>query len=215
MLEPNYDEKTGIFYGVIAQNSLNLEVVDDILFGSDTIDLSYEEAKKELNKNIEDHLGCLTDIYNLSVDIIGEHSLKYSWEKENLKKIRDILNCFKNHRIKEIKEILLGEFNIQYGCRCDNPDFLYESDGYKIIKCLDYDLMIIKSPYYCFAPKCSPCVPCAGNLDGIKKGREYKKQTYCLDSSFYESDEKPKYQIYRVSDNIQVHGPLEMLNKED
>jgi len=194
---PNYDSKTGIFYGVVAQNSLNSEVVQDILFGSDTTDLSYEEALKELNKNIEDHLGCLTDIYNLSVDIIGKHSLKYFLENRNLEKIKDILNHFKNHRYDQIRMILEEEFNNQY--ECDEPDFLYESNGYKIINCLDSDLMIIKSPFYTFAPECSPCVPCAGDLDSIKEGREYKKKTYCLGKDFYDEENKPTFKILEVA----------------
>jgi hypothetical protein len=200
---PNFDSEAKIFYGVIAQRSLNPEVVDDILFGSDTTDLSYTEALKELNARIEDSLGCLTDIYNLSVDIIGKHSLKYSWEKENLEKIKDVLSHFKNHRIDEIKEILIEEFNNHY--ECDEPDFLYEDkEGYKIIRCLNYDLMIIKSPYYCFAPECSPCVPCAGNIDDINPNRQYSKKTYCLGKDFYDEENKPVHKIFNVSDDKEV-----------
>jgi hypothetical protein len=201
---PNYDEKTGIFYGVVAQNSLNPEVVDDILFGSDTIDLSYEEAIRELNARVEDSLGCLKDLYNLASDIIGPHNPNNGKSEErNLETIRDILNDFKNHRIDNFKETLIEEFNNHY--ECDNPEFLYEADGHKIIKCLNYDLMIIKSPFYTFAPECSPCVPCAGNIDDINPNREYSKKTYCLDESFYDEENKPKVKIFEVATDKEVN----------
>jgi len=194
---PNYDEKTGIFYGVIAQNSLSGEAVDDILFGSSTRDLSYEEAEKEIKEQINNSLESLTDLYNLCVDIVGKHSLKYSWEKDNLRKIREVLNLYKDKEPKEdIEAILLDEWNNRYDC--DSPEFLYEADGYKIIRCLDFDLMILKSPYYCYAPRCSPCVPCAGDLDSIREDWEYNKKTYCLDESFFDEENKPKYKIYEV-----------------
>lgn len=193
---PNYDEKTGIFYGVISQNSISPYVLEDIVFGSDTIDLSYEEGLKELNKNIDNHLGCLTDIYNLSVEIIG-----------NLEAIREILNHFKNRRYEEIRNIFEEEFNNSY--ECDDMDFLYEADGYKIINCLTTDIMIIKSLYYCYAPECSPCVPCAGDLDSIDSERQYVKKTYCLDPEFFDEEENsfgtfPGYKIYKVIDDSEV-----------
>jgi hypothetical protein len=208
---PNYDEEAKIFYGVVAQNSLNSDVVSDILIGSDTLDLSYEEAIRELNARIEDSLGCLTDIYNLSVDIIGKHALKYSWEKENLRDIKEVLRFFKEEDFEAIKEILIEEFNNSY--ECDSPDFEYkDKEGYIIINCLDYNLMIIKSPYYCFAPECSPCVPCAGDLDSIIEGREYSKKTYCLGKDFYEDSKdstesesnEPKHKIFEVATDKEV-----------
>jgi hypothetical protein len=206
----NYDEKTGIFYGVIAQNSLNSEVVDDILFGSDTTDLSYEEARKTLMDQIDEAITekDLRQIYNISLDIyhIWDKKLKpfSTWDsdKRDFSDIKEILSLFKIEEFDQIKEILEEEFNNHY--ECDNPDFLYESNGYKIIKCLNYDLMIIKSPFYTFAPQCSLCVPCAGDLDSIREGREYAKKTYCLGKDFYDEDERPKFKIFNVNDDKEV-----------
>jgi len=33
------------------------------------------------------------------------------------------------------------------------------------VNCLDSDILVTKSPFYTYAPFCSPCVPGAGNLD--------------------------------------------------
>ncbi len=199
---PNYDPNTGIFYGAIAQNSLNPEVVSDILLGSDTRDLSYEEVLNDLNFKIDNAIefNSLEEMYQISKEVIGDHKLN----KYRLELIREILNHFKNKRFGAIKDILESEFNNSYE-NPGSPDFLYESEGYKIINCLDnYNFMILKSPYYTFAPECSPCVPCAGDLDSIFEDREYTKKTYCLGKDFYNEDEEPKFKIYKVSDDKEV-----------
>jgi len=78
--------------------------------------------------------------------------------------------------------------------------YSYDGEGYKLVNCLDSDIMILKSPYYTFAQFCSPCVPGAGNLDsampdGVK--------TYCLGHEWFESTAAP-YPVYRVADDQEV-----------
>ena len=211
---PNYDEEAKIFYGVVAQNSLNSEVVSDILFGSDTLDLSYEKALKDFIFQFES----LTDDKDLTVfyDFIKEvlhiyklRPSKYESDKIILNEVKNLIKLFKREEFDQIKEILIEEFNNHY--ECDNPDFEYKSDGYIIINCLSYDLMIIKSPFYTFAPECSPCVPCAGNIDDINPNRQYSKKTYCLGKDFYDEENEPTYKIYNVSDNKEVNLWIKLL----
>lgn len=81
----------------------------------------------------------------------------------------------------------------------DDGEYIAES-------CLDSDILVIKSPFYTFAPFCSPCVPGAGNLDeacgsGVK--------TYCFGPDWYDSDDKPKFKIYSVETNALVYEPVE------
>ncbi len=45
-----------------------------------------------------------------------------------------------------------------------------KTSEYTAIDCLDSDVMLLKSPYYTYAPFCSPCVPGAGNLDDAWMG---------------------------------------------
>jgi len=204
---PNYDEEAKIFYGVIAQNSLNSDVVSDILFSSDTTDLSYESAQKTLMDQIENAIldRDLKQMFDISLDIyhIWDKTLKpfSTWDddKRDFASIKEILSLFKIEEFDQIKEILEEEFNQNYECDGDSRDFVYKSDGYIIINCLDYDLMIVKSPYYCFAPECSPCVPCAGNIDDINPNRQYSKKTYCLGKDFYDEENKPKVKIFEVA----------------
>lgn len=49
---PNYDEKTGIRYGVISPHSINQDALNDIY--TNGTDPQYEEAKKELLTKIEE-----------------------------------------------------------------------------------------------------------------------------------------------------------------
>ena len=70
----------------------------------------------------------------------------------------------------------------------------YEGDGYKLTGCLDSDIFVLESPYYTFAPFCSPCVPGAGNLDSADADGA---KTYCLGHDWFE-DGKAPYEVYSV-----------------
>ena len=73
----------------------------------------------------------------------------------------------------------------------------YNKDGYLITGCLDFDLFILKSPFYTFAQFCSPCVPGAGNLDCPC---ETGPKTYCLGHDWFD-DGKAPYPVYSVATN--------------
>ena len=55
-----------------------------------------------------------------------------------------------------------GEWN---DCQAEAIGYNFEGDGYQMTSCLDSDVMVLKSPFFTYAPFCSPCVPGAGNLD--------------------------------------------------
>lgn len=88
-------------------------------------------------------------------------------------------------------------------------NYLYEEDGLVLTGCLDSDLMVIKSPYYTYAPFCSPCVPGAGNLDGAPTVHEFLTapveqlfaaqwpRVYCLGHDWFDGGQAP-YIIFRV-----------------
>lgn len=76
----------------------------------------------------------------------------------------------------------------------------YSGDGYRLVDCLDSDIMILDSPYYTYAEFCSPCVPGAGNLNGYHADGA---KTYCLGHDWFD-DNKAPYPIYRVSDDAIV-----------
>ncbi len=88
----------------------------------------------------------------------------------------------------------------------------FEDSEYRLSSCLGSDIMILSSPYYAFAPFCSPCVPGAGNLDSaVEDGSDVDSgvKTYALGHEWFESGKAP-YLIYRVSDNTLVSSDKEI-----
>lgn len=84
--------------------------------------------------------------------------------------------------------------------------FTYAEDGYKAESCLDSDVMILESPFYTYAPFCSPCVPGAGNLNAIQTTRIDAKsgvKTYCFGHDWFE-DGKAPYRVFNVADDTEV-----------
>lgn len=204
---PNFDKNTGIFYGVIGFNEMSPYALDDILI--EARDLTWEDGLKKLNDDINTIIEekDLRAIFDLTCDIFtyGTYKSLYGnakicdWHKRDIEAIKEVLSLFKSGEFQEVINILEMKFNDSY--ESDEPNILYEYQGYQIINGNSFTLMVIKSPYYCFAPECSPCYPCAGNLGDIREDRKYSKKTYCLDSSFFEESDKPKYKIYEVKED--------------
>jgi hypothetical protein len=83
--------------------------------------------------------------------------------------------------------------------------FTFEDDGYLCENCLDSDIIILKSPFYTFAPFCSPCVPGAGNLNDADGPRSGGVKTYCFGHDWFEDCKEP-YPVYRVDTDAEVTG---------
>ena len=87
----------------------------------------------------------------------------------------------------------------------DEPlGFKLEDDDYTAVDCLDSDVMILRSPYYTYAPFCSPCVPGAGNLDDSEgHTSENGVKTFCFSHDLFE-DRRAPYRVFRVEDDSEV-----------
>lgn len=83
----------------------------------------------------------------------------------------------------------------------ESTGFHYDGDGYKLIDCLDFNIMVIESLYYTKAEYCSPCVPGAGNLDSTS---DDGVKTYCLGPDWFDGDNKIPYHVYLVKDNSAI-----------
>lgn len=87
-----------------------------------------------------------------------------------------------------------------------------DTGGYKAIDCLDSDVMLIASPFYTYAPFCSPCVPGAGDLNAaipaITAGHDTADlqprgaKTYCFNHDWFE-DGKAPYRVFRIADDTE------------
>jgi hypothetical protein len=89
-------------------------------------------------------------------------------------------------------------------CYGDEPIGYYlNTADYRAQSCLDSDILITRSPFYCFAPFCSPCVPGAGNLDSADgRTAETGVKTYCLGHDWFTDDNgdpcAAPYDVYDV-----------------
>lgn len=107
-------------------------------------------------------------------------------------------------------------------CDCDGEDadycaaealhFEYTGDGYEMVTCLDTDVMVLKAPFYTFAPFCSPCVPGAGNLDDAARAYERDPDTgdvhgwednatYCVGHDWFDDGVAP-YPVFGALSNM-------------
>jgi hypothetical protein len=171
---PNYDETTGIYYGVINPHSITPEVLNDLYDrGTDPI---YKESKKQLTDKIN-------ELFEL-IGFIGD-------DKES--DLRD-----------EIEQI----FNDNY--QSDGSGIYdYEDQEYTLhVSGDNFGIFVIKSPYYTFCRKCSPCAPNAGDLDSPINPDDYEvlnlwDKAYCLDKSYFEGEKVP-YRVYRVDNDQEV-----------
>lgn len=170
---PNIDPETGIHYGIIPKNDL-LNCAEE--FFNEATDITYEELAEEIRAEI-----------NGTLDELFESLERQTIVSEELKQ-----------RIKDdAMEQIINEFNDDYNDEVAR--LIYETDEYIIQGDNDdSDLFVIKSPYYTYAPRCSPCAPNAGYLRDANVNAEFK--TYCLGPEWFE-DEKAQYPIWKVEND--------------
>ena len=189
----NRDPSTGIRYGVISQRAIMPEALEDIYFGPHSKDLAYEAAVEEIKKQLAAAFDQHPDDKRGELGSVLKNFMRLPRLDERLEELMDCTNS------SELWGVIEQDFNDGLGDNEVNP--LFDDGEYRITKCLDSDLMILKSPYYTYAQMCSPCCPGACNLDspldesvGDKEGNK----CYCLDKSWFENEEAP-YPIYEVA----------------
>ena len=183
--QSNTDTDTSVRYGVICQNSVSGEAVEDVYHGPHSRDMAFESHRDEIKEAI-------------ASAIKGSNKLEDSFRERDLE---SIIEAAFDEAEEHIASLLAA------------TDPLYEHDGYKITKCLDCDLMILKSPFYTYAQYCSPCVPGAGNLnhpfDGpienwCKAAEEAGfPKVFCLGHDWFDDNTAP-YPVFSVATNEQV-----------
>ena len=155
MVNSIFDEKIGIevHYGTIYGNDVSSFVLDDIIRNG--IDLNHQEAIEQLKEDFK----TLIDEF-LSDNYLSDRYI-------------DIDAWF---------ESIESSFNDTYESM--DSTYLYEEEGYEIeFHTYDNSLIILKSPYVCYAAPCSPCFPNGGYIRD--KGSVL---TYCLGVDWYDED---------------------------
>lgn len=191
--QANRNPDTSIRFGVISQRSISGESLDDVYHGPHSIDLAFEGAEEELKKALRGVL----DPY-------------FSDSKRGAK--GDGMNDGTS-RLDVAVDDAFSTLDGWADSLENETDPLYEHDGYKINKCLDGDLFVLKSPFYTYAQLCSPCVPGAGNLDHPFDGpiEMWEKaaeeagfpKVYCLSHDFFDDLLAP-YPVFSVTTNEQI-----------
>lgn len=162
----NINTETGIRYGVISQNSVSPETMDDITCGPHSKDLGWDAFVEDFKLKAKQFASDF--MHDSLADQFVEHAADFDW---------------------------LGE--------CYQPDsleFEFDDGEYLIRRCLDNDMVVIRSPYYTHAQFCSPCVPGAGNLDSPC---DDGPKTYCLGHDYFEGGRAP-YRVFDVDTNKEV-----------
>lgn len=185
----NRDLETGIRYGVIPFNDLynNAET-----FFEGAEDLDWEAHVDKIRKDIRN---AIADIIREEAGIDDDATIDEAAEEAFLAIEERMIDGYKN----------------------DTPRLQYVDDEYTIDKLDETDLFVAKSPYFTFAPECSPCAPGACYLrDGITEakgarqeygagqfvefatmnGKELHK-TYCLGHDWFDGEVAP-YAVYSV-----------------
>lgn len=223
----NADPETGIRYGVISQRSLMPEAASD--FGYiNSRDLSHEAAVEEIKKKLQEALdvgttGTEDDKRAAFSSILGDIS------RRSLDLIDDLMEIeYGEGAVEEAWDIIQDAFNDHY--HCEDPDWLYEHDGYKATNCLNFDVMLLASKFFTFAQFCSPCVPGAGNLDhpftgkavphGYYKGWAEQFQfeaeqngfakCFCWSHDWFEGGRAP-YAVFEVGTNKFIPAPCSQI----
>ncbi len=167
----NIDAKTGIRYGVISQNSVSQALGDS--------DLDYVYPGPNCPKCGRDAIGALQHVASDNAQAGYEHlGGCHDWQCDDCKVTFDSQDAY-------------GE-EWTYWQYCD--------DGYELSDCLDSGVIVTKSPYYTFAPYCSPCVPGACDLDSAC---DDGSKAYCLGHDWFEEREAP-YPVYSVATGEQI-----------
>ena len=136
MVNSIFDEKSGleIHYGTIYGNDVSNFALDDIITHGK--DLDYEEGLNQLKEDFESHIRIFCE---------------------------DNYITFENIDIDSLFEPFEEDYNNSYESM--DATYLYEEDGYEIeYHTYDNSLIILKSPYVCYAAPCSPCFPNGGYI---------------------------------------------------
>ena len=174
----NMDVKTGIRYGVISSNDLNLDIVFESFendYGAPTCGNCGNEVISTDEDEAEDEDG-----NELNTD-------KYAHPKYGC----DDYVCHDCECFLDSSDAYGDE---AIGANLDDGEYIAS------MSTSGNDIFVIKSPYYTRAEFCSPCAPGACHLsspcdDGDK--------AYCFGHDWFE-DGKAPYKVYRVSDDSEV-----------
>jgi len=203
--QSNIDRETGIRYGVISQNSVNLDIWSEA--EPDYGQPHCPECGNEIKSSDDPKLAAEWDQTLGGEEINNEQRdclIDQEWFDHKDYTCLNCEQCFSSD-----------------SCFPDEAlRYTYEQDGYQLTDCLDsYIIFVLKSPFYTFAQFCSPCIPGGCNLDSpldvtLTRGEwtvenELAAQAHCNNKCFALGHDwfdggKAPYRVFRVADSTEV-----------
>jgi hypothetical protein len=181
---PNFDEKTGIRYGVISPHNISSFALDDIY--QNGTDPQYESAKEEFENGLKSAIKEFCD-NNSNMRLDDRHI-----------DIDVIMDQWNDHFEND------GSGIMDYS---DSEYDLHVSGD-------NFGIFVMKSPYYTYCRGCSPCAPGAGDLNNSFDPDEFEitegyHRSLCLGHEWFDQDNdqysrKIPYRAFRVSDDSEV-----------
>ena len=166
----NVNPKTGIRYGVINGRSLDDEVYNDLCYGPQAKDLSYEAALEELKKEARSRYEDARELAEGSFENAVDAGNQPDIEAAKL----DYIDEYLEHKLgtsstDNVDDYIDWVVERENDFQIDEPEIEGESDGvkYRISWLGGAPLVWILEGPVGFANRlCSPCVPNAADLDG-------------------------------------------------
>jgi hypothetical protein len=160
----NTNPQTGIRYGVIACNSLDQDVVNDLFYGSGATDVSYEAAYEEAKAEAQrEYASLLEEAAIAAAESGADREADYDpdefiedWFADNGHDIDE--EQFVQDKLEAFSDM----------CQIDEPHITGTCDGvtYQITWLGGAPLLwVLEGPLGFVERLCSPCIPGAGDMD--------------------------------------------------
>lgn len=199
--QSNIDRKTGIRYGVIGQNSISPEAMDDF---------EPDYGKPSCPKCGKPAATCDDFDYTAECGVYQcDHCQKVWYPME----LDDDGQCPDCQGVCRLADFTVGRGSQDHACHSchyvfdsqeaypDEPlGWNYEDDRYSLSLDSSGDVWVLKSPYFTHAQFCSPCAPGAGHLDNPCPDGP---KTYCLGHGWFDDGVAP-YPVYSVETEEEV-----------
>ena len=164
-MTPNFNSTTGVRYGVIATNSLDPDLVDDLFYGPQATNVTEEEAYAEAKAEIKSEYLALVDEAKISATESGaDREPNFDPELYQERWFED--KGYKYDDEESFIDIKLR--NYFDGLQIEEPTITgtYEGVTYQIGELGGASMLwVIEGPEGNARSLCSPCVPNAADLD--------------------------------------------------
>ena len=159
----NTHPTTGIRFGVVSGNSLDPDVLNELFYGAEAVNVSFNEAYAEAKRAFEAEFDDLMEEAKIAAAEVDYHMSDDERERfvERWFEERDITDD-KDYYV----EMKLDQWNERY--ECDEPTIEGEYEGvkYTILWLGGAPLVYVaEGPMTYVSSLCSPCCPGAADLD--------------------------------------------------